>query len=91
MGRYGTRGFNYHAQAFEGDEWPEELGELRLPNGIGVWCGVSPPCIARRAAKCRSARVGDAPGRHMACMQHLQCCSKLHHARQLGVILASLD
>ncbi len=27
MGRYGTRGYNYHAQQFEGEEWPQELGE----------------------------------------------------------------
>lgn len=27
VGRYGTKGFDYHAQQFEGEEWPEELGE----------------------------------------------------------------
>lgn len=81
MGRYGTKGFNYHAQAFEGDEWPEELGELRQPESDWSVVRCLAPCIARRAAKCRSARVGGAPGRHMACMQHLQCCSKSHHAR----------
>ncbi|KAI7838916.1 hypothetical protein COHA_007322 [Chlorella ohadii] len=26
VGRYGTGGYNYHAQQFEGEEWPQELG-----------------------------------------------------------------
>ena len=31
VGRYGTKGYNYHAQTFEGEQWPEELGEQLHP------------------------------------------------------------
>lgn len=47
VGRYGTKGFNYHAQQFEGEEWPQELGEWLLHPVVRLSCT---PCSASSAA-----------------------------------------
>ena len=74
MGRYGTKGYNFHAQAFEGEEWPEELGERRGGAAVG-WKAVRlPPKQHGREGECRGpgrrpARPHCQAGQHAAGLQ----------------------